>query len=167
MSWRAQGARPSISWGPDFEKQWTSPCLCDSLAAVVCMRQSVRPGLPIWMAWGDWGPLGLDAWLPQGWQLGRIWEPGPKGAANWDLPPLSQDWDLGGLKLCLGTLPFLVRTENNIHLVEIFRNIVTWPWPDLENKGSDTQKSVTANHAHPSPFPFKGTCWQLSVTLGF
>ena len=31
----------------------------------------------------------------------------------------------GGCKLCLGTLLFLVRTENNIHLVEIYRNIAT------------------------------------------
>ena len=29
-------------------------------------------------------------------------------------PPLSQDLDLGGRKLSLGTLPFLVRTENYI-----------------------------------------------------
>ena len=35
------------------------------------------------------------------------------------MPPLSQDWDLGRLKLCLGTLPFLIRTENNIHQAEI------------------------------------------------
>jgi hypothetical protein len=26
-------------------------------------------------------------------------------------------------------LPFLVKTENNIPLVEIYRNIITWPWP--------------------------------------
>ena len=29
------------------------------------------------------------------------------------------------VKLCLETLPSLVRTENDIHLVEIFRNIIT------------------------------------------
>ena len=106
------------------------------------------------------GQSGLGAWFPQGRQLGRMWEPGPEGAANWALPPLRQDQDLGGWKLCLGTLPFLVRTENNIHLVEVYRNIVTRPWPDLK-------KSATTNHASPSPFALKGACWKLSVTLGF
>ena len=122
---------------------------------------------PIGAASGDGRPLGLDAWLPQAWQQGRLWEPGPEGAATWALCPLSRDWDLGGWKLCLGTLLFLVRTENTVHLVKIYRNIITWPRPDLKNKESDTEKSATTNHAHPSPFAFKGTCWKFSVTLRF
>ena len=48
---------------------------------------------------------------------------------------LLKDWDLGGSKLCLGTLPFLVRTENNIRLVEIYWNIVILP--DLTSRTKD------------------------------
>ena len=40
---------------------------------------------------------------------------------------LFKDWDLGGSKLCLGMLPFLVRTENNICLIEMYWNIVILP----------------------------------------
>ena len=121
----------------------------------------------MWVVWGDWGPVELDAWLPQAWQVGRMWVPGPEGAANWDLPPLSQGWNLGGWKMYLGTLFFLVRTENNIHLVEIYRNVIIWPWPNLKNKASDTEKSAITNHTHPSPLAFTWTCWKLSVTLKF
>ena len=110
-----------------------------------------------------------------GWMPGSLREDSWAGCGNLalkELPteicnPLSQDSDFGGWKLCLGILPFLVRTENNIHLVEIYGNIVTWPWPDLKNKGSDTKKSATTNCAHPSPFAFEEICWKLSVTLGF
>ena len=56
----------------------------------------LEPGLPIWVSWGDWGPVGLGAWLPQRWLLGRMWEPGPERAANWDLPPINQNSALGG-----------------------------------------------------------------------
>ena len=37
-------------------------------------------------------------------------------------------WDISSGKLCLETLPSLDRariTENNIHFVEIYRNIIT------------------------------------------
>ena len=57
--------------------------------------QSVRPGLPIWAAWGDWRPVRKDAWL-SGMTAGQDVGTWPEGAANWDLSPLSQDWDLGG-----------------------------------------------------------------------
>ena len=38
----------------------------------------------------------LGAWLPQWWQLGRVWGPGPERATNWDVPPLRQDLYSGG-----------------------------------------------------------------------
>ena len=38
----------------------------------------------------------LGAWLPQWWQLGRVWGPGPERVTNWDLPPLRQDLCSGG-----------------------------------------------------------------------
>ena len=68
-----------------------------------------------------------ETWsLPFGWpeetegQLG--WMPGSLRDNSWagcgnlplkELPPLNQDWDLGGGKLGLGPLPFLFRTQNN------------------------------------------------------
>ena len=39
--------------------------------------------------------------------------------------PLSWGLVLGGQDLSLGTLPFLVRTETNVYLVEVYRNIVS------------------------------------------
>ena len=57
--------------------------------------------------------------------------------------------------MCLGISPFFVRTENKIHYIEIYRNILTLPWLDIKNKGFDTKKSATTNHAPPSPFAFK------------
>ena len=82
-----------------------------------------------------WSPLsgwpeeaeGQLGWCmaPSGMTAGQDVGTWPEGAANRALPPLSQGWDLGGSKSCLGTLLFLVRTENNIYLVEIYRNIVT------------------------------------------
>ena len=81
-----------------LRQQWTSPpslSLQPNSSGHLCELQSERSGLPTWVAWANWGPVGLDAWLPQGWQLGRMWEPGPERATNWDLPPLSQDWGFG------------------------------------------------------------------------
>ena len=62
----------------------------------------------------------------------------------------------------LGPCSFL--SENNVCLGEIYRNMVTWPWPDLKNKGSDTKKFATTNHVPPSPFLVKGfpeSFWNL------
>ena len=140
--------RPSTSLGPGLEERWRSPpslSLQPASSGRLSGSQFVRTNLPIWTAWGDWGPIGLGAWLCQEWDLERMWELGPEGAADWDLLPLNQDWDISGWKLCLETLPFLVSTENNIHLIEIYRNFITWPWPHLKNKGSDTKKSATTS----------------------
>ena len=48
------------------------------------------------------------------------------------------------------------QTGNNICLVEIYRNIIPWPWLNLQNKGSDTKKFATVNHTPLSPFLEKG-----------
>ena len=67
--------------------------------------------------------------------------------------------------LHIGTFALPCQTDSNIPLVEIYKNIVTSPWPDLKNKGSDIKKSATMN---PTPsFPFKGACQELSATLVF
>ena len=49
--------------------------------------------------------------------------PGPEGAANCIL--LAKTGIMERESCALGLLPFLVRTESNIHLIEIYRNIVT------------------------------------------
>ena len=79
--------------------------------------------------------------------------------------PLSQNRDLRGWQLYLGSLPFLVGTENNIHLVESYRNIFAWPWPDF--KDSDTKRFATPNCTPSHLLLWKGFWWELSVTLGF
>ena len=96
----------------------------------------------------------------------RCTESGDLALKELPTPPLSWDWDLGGWNLYLGTLSFLVMTENNIPLVEIYRNIVTWLWSDFKNKGSDPKKFATTHHTPPSYFALKGLCRKLSVTLG-
>ena len=92
----------------------------------------------------------LGAWLPQQWWwwLGRVWEPGPEEASSWGLPPLSQDRDLEGGSHAWGPDPFLSEQRIIICLVEIYRNILIWPWPDLQNKGF--------HHASPSTFLEEG-----------
>ena len=62
---------------------------------------------------------------------------------------------------------FLVRTENNIHLVEVYRNIITWLWCDLKNRGSYTKKSATTHHIPPSPFLEKGFAESFWGVWGF
>ena len=62
---------------------------------------------------------------------------------------------------------FLVRTENNIHLVEVYRNIITWLWCDLKNRGSYTKKSATTQHIPPSPFLEKGFAESFWGVWGF
>ena len=83
--------KPSTSLGPGLEEQWTSPpsvSLWPNSSGHLSGLQSMRCGFPIWADRGDLGPVWLDAWLPRGWQLGRVWEPGHEGAANWNLSPL-------------------------------------------------------------------------------
>ena len=79
--------------------------------------------------------------------------------------PLSQDRDLGGWQLYLGSLPFLVGTENNTHLVESYRNFFARPWPDF--KDSDTKKFAATNCTPPHLLLWKVFWWELSGTLGF
>lgn len=161
---------PSTSHGPGLEEWWASPhaCLCESLAVAVCLSHSLWGlSLPIWVAWRDWGQLGwiLATW---GWQLGQIWESGPEGeAAPTEILLLARTGTLESKRCALGLCPVWSGPEEGslTHLVEIYTNIVTWPWLDLKNK-IDAQKSATTNHAHPSPLLFKRTCWKLLVTLG-
>ena len=52
-------------------------------------------------------------------------------------------------------------------LVEVYRSIVTWLWPDLKNKGSDMEKFATTNQGPPSPFLEKGFAESFQGVWGF
>ena len=68
----ALAQRPSTSLALGFEAGVNlSPSLSLWPNSSSCLSglQSVRTGLPLWVAWGDWGPVGLGVWLSQGWQL--------------------------------------------------------------------------------------------------
>ena len=154
-----QGSRALSKAGRVTVEPLPDPCPCDLMAGAVCLRGRLRDPAPIiWLAWGTWGPVG--SWVP-----GSLRDDSWTGSGNLalrelptDIGLLSQDWDLGGWKLCLGILPFLVRTERNIHLVEIYGNILNWPWPELKNKGCDTKKFAKLIR--------KGLRWKLSGSLG-
>ena len=61
----------------------------------------------------------------------------------------------------------LVRTEKNICSVEAYGSIVTWLWPDLKDKGSDTEKFATTNQGPPSPLLEKGFAESFQGVWGF
>ena len=130
---------------------------------LVCARQSYPLEPPTW-GWGG-NPEGHLGWVP-GCLRDENWT-GSRDLAlreqTTEICLSSQDLVLRLWKLCLGTLPFLVRTEN-IYLVEIYRNIDTWPWPDLQNKY--TRKFATTNVVPLSPFlpnGFAESFWGVSL----
>ena len=131
----------------------------------ICLGRSLWDLVyPIFMAWEhSWvevpGSFRDDSWAGC-WNLGLKQLP-TKICLHW-----AKTGTLKGKNCALGPCPFLSR-QNNICMVEIYRNIATWSWPDLKNRGSDTKKFVTTNHAPPSPFALKRLCWKLSVILGF
>ena len=147
-----------------------------------------------WKAWGPAGswalcPLSNDGWVgsevlarrvppaeiclfSQAWAMvgeprqgaGRML-PGKGHQPTRGPPSLSQDLDLWGLKLSLGTLPFLVKTENNV-----FERFIGTSLPDRDlTSRIKVKKFSTTNHvpSHPHPYPIKGLCWKLSGNLGF
>ena len=51
-------------------------------------------------------------------------------------------------------------------MVEVYRNTLSQPWPDLKNKRSDTKRFSTTNHTPPLPFLERGfaeSFWGLQV----
>ena len=75
--------------------------------------------------------------------------PGQGHQPTQEPPSLSQDLDLGGLKLSLGTLPFLVRTENNV-----FERFIGTLLPDHDlTSRVKFKKFETTNHVPPTPTP--------------
>ena len=136
VSCRVPGSSP---WPPTGQAQallvtLTHPCLCDLMAVAVFLgcHHAIRGTCPrhLGCLGGQLGPGHLD---PSQKQLSRVWEPGPEGAGSWNLPPLRQDLDVRGGKLCLGALPFFVRTGNNILWVEVYWNLLTMTWPQEQS----------------------------------
>ena len=109
--------------------------------------QSSGPDLHYVAAWGVRGPVGLGAFLPQAdtWAV--------SGDLALSKPPA---------ELCL----FSVRTgtwegdscawDLALSCPNRELHLVTWPWSDLNNKGSDSKGFITINKAPPSPFLEKG-----------
>ena len=119
-------ARPR-AWGSG--EPFPYPCLWDLLAVASCLGHSL---------WDLVSPSGLPeetedqlGRMPgsQGWQLGRMWEPGLKELPTEICLLLARTGTLEGKGCALGLCFFL--SGQRIHLIEIYRNIATWPWTDL------------------------------------
>lgn len=148
-------ARP---WGscdprpiPTSASSWEQPSGWDTFCGTCLLP---HPPVPCHMGnLGAWGPVILGAWLPQQWQLSRVWGPCPGGATRGGWLYLSRTRPWRG-KSFLETFPFL--SGQRITLVRDLQEYVTWPWPDLQNEGSDTKIFTTTPHASLSSLLEKG-----------
>ena len=161
--------RPSSSLGPGLEERWTSPpslSLQPTSSGHLPGPQSLRIGLLTWTAWRDrtyWigclAPLRMRA----GQNVGNL----PWRSCQMRSVSAYSGWDISRWKLCLESLPSLdwVRmTENRIHLVEIYWNIITWTCPKSKVEWCDT-KSVTTYHNSLWHLLLNVLNWKRSVTL--
>ena len=162
--------RPSISLGLGLEERWTSPpslSLQPTSSGHLSGPQILSSGLLTWTAWGD-----RTYWV-QCLAPSRMWAGQNAGNLPWRSCQMRSvsaypGWDISRWKLCLVTFPSLERarmTENSIHLIEIDRNIITWPWPNFKHKGCDTKKSVTTYHNSLWHLLLNVLNWKCSVTL--
>ena len=71
---------------------------------------------------------------------------------------LARAWTLEGERSALGPCPFLSEQRITFVLVEVYRNNMTCPCPDLKNKGSDTKKFATTNLASLPHLSYKLLC---------
>ena len=184
VSWRSQcnrlgttscsapepSVRPSSSLGSGLEERWTSSAslsLQRTSSGHLSGPQSLRTGLLTWTALGDrtycvgcLAPLRMKS----GQNVGIM----PCRSCPMRCVSAYPGWGISRWKLCLETLPSLDRarmTEKNIHLVEIYRNIITWPWPNFKHKGCDTKKSVTTYHNFLWHLLLNVLNWKRSITL--
>ena len=69
--------------------------------------QRIRHNWATELNWGDWGPVGLGAWLPQGWQLGKSGDLALKELPTAICLLLARTGTLGGESCALGLCPSL------------------------------------------------------------
>ena len=141
---------------PISASSWQHPSAWDTFCGTCPLP---HPPVPCHMGnLGAWGPFGLGAWLPQQWQLSRVWGPGPEGTASWARPLLSRTRPWRG-KSFLKTCPFM--SGQRITLVRDLQERVTWP-PEQGIWHWDFY-----NHSScPSlPSPWKGFSWEFEMFL--
>ena len=121
--------RPSSSLGPGLEEWWTSSTslsLQPTSSGHIPGPQSLRTVLLTWTAWGDrtyWVGCLAPSRMRAGQNVGTL----PWRSSQMRCVSVYPGWDILRWKLCLETLPSLDRarmTENNIHLVEIYRTLL-------------------------------------------
>ena len=152
----------SRSWGRgEFPSH---PCLCNLIAAAVCLGWSLRDLAPT--TWAAWGLAGR--WVPApsvmtaGQSLGTWpWE----GAANWVLPPLSWAWTWEGESCALGPYPFL--SGQRITFVWWRFTETSLPDHSLTSRTKDLIPRCWQEQPCPSFLsPRKGLYWELLGSLG-
>ena len=143
--------RPSSSLGPGLEERWISPpslSLQPTSSGHLPGPQSLKTGLLTWTAW--WDRTFWVGWLaPSRTRAGQNVGTLPWRSCQMRSVSAFSGRDISRWKLCLETLASLDRArmiEYKTHLVEIDRNIITWPWPNFKHKGCATKKSVTTYH---------------------
>ena len=165
---QSPGQGRPLAWVQAWGQHWTSP----SSLPLWPNGGSSLPVKPVGLGPGYLGSLRslrarciLGTWLPQWWQMAQ------SGDLALREPPaeicllLARIWTSEGESCAWGPFPFL--SEQRICLVEVCRDVVTWPWPDLKSKGSDIKKCVTTHHAPPSPFLEKGFADSFQGVCGF
>ena len=113
------GPEPSLSPSMPRPRPWgSSKPVCDLIAVSVCLGHSPWDLVsPTWAAWGHWGPVGLDAWLPQGWQVGREWGTWLWGAVAELCLLLAMIGTSEGESCALGLCPFSSGQSNIVLLI--------------------------------------------------
>ena len=99
-----------------------------------------------------------------GWAPGSLGDDRLAGPGDWALRERpaeicvlsARTWGSEDESCALRALPFLVRTDSNIFLVEIYGITCDLTVTDLKRKGSHTKKFVKTHHAPPALFLEEG-----------
>ena len=162
--------KPFSSLRQDLEEWWTSPqslSLQPTSNVHLPGPQFLRTGLLTWTGWGDrtcWVGCLAPSRMRAGQNVGNL----PWRCCQMRSVSAYPRWGISRWKLCLETLPSFDRArmkENNIHLVETDRKLISWPCPNFKHKGCDTKKSVTAYHNSLWHLLLNVLNWKRSVTL--
>ena len=162
--------RPSSSLGPSLEEWRTSApslSLQPTSSGHLLGPESLRTGLLTWTAWGDrtyWVGCLAPSRMRAGQNVGTL----PLRSCQMRSLYAYPGWDISSESCALRLLLSLDRarmTENNIHLVEIHRNILTWPWPNFEHKWYDNKKSAKTYQNSLWHFLLNILNWKTSFTL--